>query len=55
MARLDKERQTMLEPKRMEFAKSEIEKKGYEVYQADETKLIFEYMGHDVNFFPYSG
>jgi hypothetical protein len=56
MARLDMERQTNLEPRRMDFAKKEIEKKGYVVWKTSETQLRFEYEGgHCVNFFPYSG
>jgi len=56
MARLDIERQNTLEPKRMAYAKKEIEKKGYTVTEVSETQLVFEHtMGHTVNFFPYSG
>ncbi len=55
MARLDQERQTMLEPKRLEKAKTEIEKLGYKILFQNETKLQFEFMGHQVYFFPYSG
>jgi hypothetical protein len=55
MARLDIERQHQLEPKRMEFAINEIQKKGYNIVRCGETKLQFEFMGHTVNFFPYSG
>jgi len=39
----------------MDFAKKEIEKKGYEVTEARGTELQFEHMGHTVYFFPYSG
>lgn len=50
------ERQTNLEPRRMDFAKKEIEKKGYVVWKTSETQLRFEHEGgHCVNFFPYSG
>ena len=56
MARLDIERQNTLEPRRMEFAKKEIEKKGYVVWIISDTQLRFEHQGgHCVNFFPYSG
>jgi hypothetical protein len=56
MPRQDQERQTMLEPKRMAYAKSEIEKKGYTVFEASDTQLVFEHdMGHLIYFFPYSG
>lgn len=53
--RLDVERQNKLEPKRIEFAKKEIEKLGYIVKQMGNTKLQFEYNGSAVYFFPYSG
>lgn len=56
MARLDIERQKALEPKRIEFAKKEIEKKGYTVRQVGDTELQFVHtMGHMVYYFPYSG
>lgn len=55
MARLDIERQNELEPQRMAYAKSEIEKLGYEVQVLGKTKLQFEFKGSIVNFFPYSG
>ena len=58
MARLDIQRQTTLEPKRMAYAISEIEKKGYEVIQISKTELQFIHntqYGHKVSFFPYSG
>lgn len=55
MARLNTERQAALEPKRMAYAKKEIEKKGYTVTEVSDTQLQFEHMGHKVNFFPYSG
>lgn len=56
MARLNQERQLELEPKRMAYAKKEIEKKGYKVIEVSNTQLQFEHtIGHTVNFFPYSG
>lgn len=56
MARLDKERQLRLEPKRMEVAISKIEEMGYQVTQVSDTHLKFDHhMGHMVNYFPYSG
>ena len=53
--RQDIERQNELEPKRMEFAKQEIEKLGYEILYENERYLIFEYDNNLVRFFPYSG
>ena len=55
MARLDIDRQLELEPKRMAYAKKEIEKKGYKVIEVSSTQLQFEFMGHIIHFFPYSG
>lgn len=55
MSRLDKERQQELEPKRIEFAKKEIEKIGLKVTYQDNTKLIFDFKGNNIQFYPYSG
>lgn len=55
MARQDQERQSELEPKRMAYAKEQIEKKGYSVEELGETKLTFQFKGRIINFFPYSG
>lgn len=55
MTRLDVDRQLKLEPKRMDFAKKQIENLGFKVTEIGETKLQFEFSGHTVNFFPYSG
>ena len=49
------ERQNELEPKRMEFAKQEIEKLGYEIVFENEKYLVFEYDNYLVRFLPYSG
>ncbi len=53
--RLDQERQSTLEPKRMEYAISKIKECGFEIIYQSETQLQFKFMGHTVNFFPYSG
>ena len=55
MARLDIDRQLELEPKRLRYAIDSIEKKGYKVSAVSSTEIRFEFMGHDVHFFPYSG
>ena len=55
MARLNTERQKELEPKRMDYAISEIEKLGHKVSKMSDTELRFEFMNHKVYFFPYSG
>ena len=54
--RLNIERQNKLEPERMQVAKQEIEKLGYEVIEVSETELQFIHaMNHKIKFFPYSG
>ncbi len=56
MARLNIERQKELEPKRMEYAKSQIEKLGYEIEFEDNVELKFRSTtGNLISFFPYSG
>jgi ribonuclease HIII len=53
--RLDQDREKQEQPKRVQFAKDEIEKLGYEIITQDETKLVFQYKGHNVTLYPYSG
>lgn len=55
MARLDIERQTQLEPLRMEYAKEQISALGYEVSEHNGNELRFFHRGKIVKFFPYSG
>ena len=55
MARQDRKRLAELQPKRMAYAKEQMEKKGYFVEEYGKTKLTFQFKGKDVNFFPYSG
>lgn len=52
--RLNQQRQKELEPKRIEFAKKELEKLGYVVTQFDK-EIEFNYKGNVIKFFPYSG
>lgn len=54
MKRLDPKRQNELEPKRIEFAKQEIEKLGYEV-TVQGKQLTFMHNSQMITFFPYSG
>lgn len=53
--RLNQDRVKELQPKRMEFAKNEIEKLGYTVSQIDDTELRFLFNGSEIKVFPYSG
>jgi hypothetical protein len=55
MARLNIERQKELEPKRINYAKEQIEKLGFIVEQFDDSILTFEFKGGNIKFFPYSG
>lgn len=54
MARLNKERQQELEPRRMEYAIKQIESLGYNVLHST-TSLSFQFRGHKVVYYPYSG
>ncbi len=54
MARLDIERQNKLEPKRVSFAKEQIENMGFDV-EVLKTEIRFLYNGNTIKFFPYSG
>lgn len=55
MARLDKERESELQPKRLQFAKNAIEHLGFEITYESEKELRFEFKGETVYLFPYSG
>lgn len=52
--RLDQERESKLQPKRIEFAINELKKMGVET-ESDDTKITFKYKGNKIYFFPYSG
>lgn len=53
--RLNQEREKLLQPKRIAFGKAKIQKLGLEIIGEDDTKLVFMFKGHKVQFFPYSG
>ena len=53
--RLNEERQEELEPKRMEFARQEIERLGHKITFESSNELRFQFNGKTVKFFPYSG
>ena len=54
-SRLNKEREKILQPRRMGKAKYKIRDLGFTIIFSDETQLQFMYKGEKVNFFPYSG
>lgn len=55
MARLDKERQKELQPKRLQYAKKCITDLGYDITFEVDTVLHFIYKGETVIFYPFSG
>jgi len=55
MSRLDTERQRKLEPIRVEKAKNEINKLGYNIDIIGSNRIEFKYKDETVIFFPYSG
>ena len=44
-----------LQPKRIDFAKNELEKLNIEIIFEDKTTLQFMFNGAKITFFPYSG
>lgn len=55
MARLDLDKQLLLEPLRMDYAIKKIEALGYKVTRVNETEIQFTYDNKVVRFYPYSG
>lgn len=55
MARLDKLRQEKLEPERISTAIRKLTELGKEIIYRDSTKIMFDHIGHQVTFYPYSG
>lgn len=55
MARLDKQRQAELEPKRLELAKRKIQSLGYKVTEKAGNTLMFDFKGSSIVYWPYSG
>lgn len=53
--RLDQDREAKLQPKRLQYAKEQIEKLGLEILFECDTRIDFMYKGKTVQFFPYSG
>lgn len=54
-SRLNQDREAKLQPKRIEFAKHELTKLGLTILEIDDTKIIFEFKGNNITYFPYSG
>jgi len=55
MARLDKQRESELQPKRLAFAKEAIMKMGYEITFESKSEINFYFRDAKIKFFPYSG
>lgn len=55
MARLDLERQSELEPKRIEYARQQLENLGLEITYECSTRIDFIYKGVTIQLYPYSG
>lgn len=53
--RLDKQRESKLQPVRYEIAVDKLTALGYEVYKVSTTYLTFWHKGHPITFYPYSG
>ena len=53
--RLNQEREALLQPKRIDAGLAELKKLGIQIVGTDDTKLVFMWNGHQVQFFPYSG
>ena len=55
MARLDIEKQNKIEPQRVDYAKKEVEKLGFQIIFECKNRIEFEYLGEKIQFYPYSG
>lgn len=56
MKRLDEARQQELEPKRIDYAKEQLEKLGFKVkFQVETASISFEFKGSKIILYPYSG
>ena len=53
--RLNQDREKKLQPERIEYAKNEIQKRGFTIHYEDEKEIRFAYGGHEIKVFPYSG
>lgn len=55
MPRQDIERQNLLEPERISYAKNSLIMMGFNVCYEDKTSIEFVYKGNIIKLFPYSG
>jgi hypothetical protein len=55
MARLDKERQDKLEPKRKDLALGRIKELGLEILLVTDSRIDFLFNDNKISYYPYSG
>lgn len=53
--RIDKERESELQPKRIEYAAKKLNELGYMSLDIDSTKIVFWHKGEPCLLYPYSG
>lgn len=53
--RLNQDREKELQPKRMEYAKEQLQKLELRIMFESTTEIRFEFKGKIIHFFPYSG
>jgi hypothetical protein len=53
--RLDKEREQRLQPKRIAWTVQQLKDMGYTIALQTNTEVRFNFKGHQVKFYPYSG
>lgn len=53
--RLNKERESELQPKRIEYAAKQLNSIGYISLEIDDTKIKFYHKGEPCTLYPYSG
>lgn len=53
--RIDIDRQNSLEPIRMEYRKTKIEKLGFKITEQTDKYLKFQFKGSEIIYYPYSG
>jgi len=53
--RLDTKREKDLQPKRMEYALLKLQELRFEPKQLGDSTIEFQYLGHRIRFYPYSG
>lgn len=55
MGRLNKEREQLLQPKRMDSCEAKLKELGFDVERHGETMLQFKHNNNTITLYPYSG